>query len=127
MVQWTKNINGAFNGNDAANDLAIDASANVYITGYQTIANGNTDIYSTKLDNSTGNIIWEKFEESDLLDEGTNLVLDNNDVVVAGSREVTEEILSMHLQVCAKDVITPTDLMERHPIILVYTIPIEGN
>lgn len=110
VVQWTKNINSAFNGNDAANDLAIDASANVYVTGYQTIGTGNTDIYSTKLDNSTGNIIWEKFEVNDLLDEGTNLILDNNDVIVAGSREVTtgnyEYVTYKYVQ---KDVITPTD------------------
>lgn len=111
VIQWTKNINGIFNGNDAATDLVIDASANVYITGYQTIGTGNTDIYSAKLDNSTGNIIWEKFEESDLFDEGTNLVLDNNDVVVAGSREVTsgnyEYVTYKYVQ---KDIITPIEV-----------------
>jgi hypothetical protein len=115
-VQWTKNINGSFNGNDGGADLAIDASNNVYITGYKTIGTGNTDIYSAKLDNSTGNIIWETNEVSDLNDEGTNLILDNNDVVVAGSREVTtgnfEYVVYKYVQT---DVITPTDFNAETP------------
>jgi hypothetical protein len=116
VVQWTKNINGVFNGNDGANDLAIDASSNVYITGYKTISTGNTDIYTAKLNGSTGNIIWETNEESDLNDDGTNLVLDNNDVVVAGSREVTvgnyEYVTYKYVQT---DVITPTDFSAETP------------
>lgn len=89
-VQWTKSINNTtYNGNDAGADIAIDGSNDIYVTGYQTGEANYTDIYVAKLANSTGNIIWEVLEPSDLNDEGTNIIIVNNDVIVAGSRETT--------------------------------------
>jgi hypothetical protein len=89
-VQWTKNINNtSYNSNDAGADIAIDANNDVYVTGYQTVEANNTDIYVVKLANATGNTIWEVLESNDLNDEGTNIIMDNNDVLVAGSRETT--------------------------------------
>jgi len=67
---WVKNMGGK--GEDRANDLAMDADGNMYITGYfsdtavfpggqpaQLISSGKMDIFFCKLDNN-GNMNWAR-------------------------------------------------------------------
>ena len=61
--QWTKLIGTS--SDDIANDIIIDSSNNIYITGYSNghldnhTNTGNSDIFISKY-NSTGNKQWSK-------------------------------------------------------------------
>lgn len=115
-IQWRVDENGTFNGNDGGADLDMDASSNVYVTGFKTVDANNTDFYSVKY-NSSGTKIWEVSEQYPLNDEGTNLVLDNNDnIIIAGSHEYeagTFEYLTYKYD--QKDILTPTDFNGETP------------
>lgn len=110
VVQWTVNENGSFNGNDGGTDLDIDGSSNVFVTGYKTAATNNTDIYSVKY-NSSGIKVWEITDAYPLNDEGTNLIIDNGDIVIAGSRQKnngTYEYITY--KYTEKDIIVPVEI-----------------
>jgi hypothetical protein len=57
--QWLRRYNGPFNGIDAANDLAVDAQGNVYVTGYSE-GNGTIYDYNTIKYDAAGNELWVK-------------------------------------------------------------------
>lgn len=57
--QWVKSYNGSGNGYDAALALAVDDSANVYVTGISTAQNGLGDCVTIKYD-ADGNQQWAK-------------------------------------------------------------------
>jgi hypothetical protein len=46
--KWLQRYNGPGNGDDESNAIAVDASGNVYVTGYETTAAGGTEIVTIK-------------------------------------------------------------------------------
>jgi uncharacterized delta-60 repeat protein len=54
---WVKKYNGTDNGNDEANDIKVDASGNVYITGFVKDSLTDFDFITMKL-NASGNVLW---------------------------------------------------------------------
>src|SRR4030095_2706849 len=59
LVQWIQQYNGPANSSDAANSIVVDASGNVYVTGYSTGINTGDDITTIKY-NSAGVLQWNK-------------------------------------------------------------------
>lgn len=50
VEQWVKKFNGPGNGDDSANDIAVDDSGNVYVTGYSKGIGTNKDYVTIKYD-----------------------------------------------------------------------------
>src|SRR5882672_4559415 len=56
--QWVRRYDGpAGNGIDYANDIAVDVSGNVYVTG-KSAGNGTNYDYATVKYNSSGTLLW---------------------------------------------------------------------
>ena len=82
VVQWVRRYNGPGNSEDHASSLALDASANVYVTGYSG-GIGSNDDYATIKYNSAGVRQWVRryngpgnradFARSMALDAGGNV------------------------------------------------------
>ncbi|MEQ1751619.1 MAG: hypothetical protein ABL974_19510, partial [Prosthecobacter sp.] len=79
-------INGAGSAADEAAAVAVDAAGDVYISGYVTIAAGNTDIYVAKLSGADGSPLWtQTFNGSaNGLDSASSLVLQGSSHVIIG-------------------------------------------
>jgi len=59
VPQWASRYDGpASSGNDSPNDLALDSSGNVYVTGYSRNASGDYDFLTIKYSGSTGAALW---------------------------------------------------------------------
>src|SRR6185295_5671954 len=54
---WTNRYNGTGNGDDEAKGIAVDNSGNVFVTGYSTGTNGNSDFATIKY-SSAGAPLW---------------------------------------------------------------------
>jgi len=54
---WEKRYNGPGNGGDAASDIAVDGSGNIYVTGYSW-GSGTYDDYATIKYDPVGNQLW---------------------------------------------------------------------
>lgn len=111
-LQWTQTINGSGNGDDEGADMILDASANLYLTGYQTLSSTNTDYYTVKY-NSSGTKIWDIFTDGiSKKDQATNIVLDSlNNVIVTGQSEIGVSSYNfMTAKFVQKDVLNPVDL-----------------
>ncbi|MCS3799085.1 T9SS type A sorting domain-containing protein [Niastella sp. OAS944] len=93
---WAKKMGD--NGVQRGGSIAVDASQNVYTTGYfegtvnfdpgsgvhQLMSNGNADVYVSKLD-AAGDYVWAVSVGSTGTDEGQSLALDNlNNVYLTG-------------------------------------------
>ncbi len=112
-LQWTQTINGSGNGDDEGADMILDASTNLYITGYQTISANNTDYYTIKYNSSTGAKIWDIFTDGmSLNDQATNMALDSlNNVIVTGQRATSPNTYNfMTVKYVQKDITNPVDL-----------------
>lgn len=86
--QWANVYNGTASGNDEATDLVLDASGNIYITGYTEVTNAplNNDYITIKY-NPAGQQQWlTTFNgTSNDNDYGRAIALDpNNNVLVTG-------------------------------------------
>ncbi|MDZ4711204.1 MAG: SBBP repeat-containing protein [bacterium] len=59
VQQWAARYNGAMNGLDEARSIAVDASGNVYVTGYSLVSGTSWDYVTIKY-NSSGTFQWMK-------------------------------------------------------------------
>jgi uncharacterized delta-60 repeat protein len=57
-LRWWRRFVGATNADDIATAMAIDDSANIYVTGYNKISTSGYDYLTLKYD-SSGNDLWE--------------------------------------------------------------------
>ncbi len=90
-VLWTATFNGSGNATDVANALAVDASGNVFVTGYSYRSGTNFDITTIKY-TSAGAQSWQNYSGlgSSSFDEGKDIAIDsNNDVIVVGGIQNT--------------------------------------
>ena len=55
VLQWQANYNGAANLNDIGSGIGVDASGNVYVTGYTTSATTGKDMITIKYNSSEHN------------------------------------------------------------------------
>ena len=85
---WTNPVvvNGSGNGDDEAVAVAVDATGDVYISGYVTVGAGNTDIYVAKFSGVNGTNLWNKTFAGNAngADAATGLVLEGSSRVVIG-------------------------------------------
>jgi uncharacterized delta-60 repeat protein len=59
-VKWTARHNGAYNGADAGNNLALDGLGNLYVVGYEGVGTGvSSDFVVLKYD-TAGNFLWRR-------------------------------------------------------------------
>jgi hypothetical protein len=59
---WNASYDGGTGSSDIANDVAVDSSGNVYVTGYSNL--GTNDYYTIKYD-SSGNHVWNVSYDND--------------------------------------------------------------
>ncbi len=93
---WTRTYDFA-KQSDKAESMVVDVSENIYVTG-KSDSNpvdsiDNNDIVTIKY-NSNGNVLWtQRYNSaSNLIDEPTKVILDNNgDVLVGGKTEIGDD------------------------------------
>lgn len=92
---WQKSFNGAANGDDFVNALAVDADGNLYVTGSSVNASGNSDIYTIKYAAADATLLWEKgFNGSgNGYDIGEGITFDpvDNGIMVGGTTFVATD------------------------------------
>ena len=84
--EWIHTINGQSDSDDRGYGIVVDASGNVYTTGYITNNNTGIDIIITKHSNS-GNLLWQYIFNGtgNSTDKAYGIVVDNNgNVYVTG-------------------------------------------
>lgn len=91
VQQWVRYYNAASNGYDAVRDMKIDASGNIYMTGFSFSTVSNFDYITVKY-NSAGTYLWAARYIGDYLagdNVATGIALDGsgNIYVTGGSRE----------------------------------------
>jgi uncharacterized delta-60 repeat protein len=84
---WVRRYDGPVNGFDEAYDIAVDASGNVYVTGYSEGAGTNADIATIKYD-ASGDTVWVKRfnDPGNGYDAGECILVDNCGCVYVGGR-----------------------------------------
>jgi len=91
---WTKTHNGPDNGTDRGYAIAVDASGNVYVTGYEDRGAPNEDDIWVRKYNSSGGEVWTRTHNGsgDDDDEGAGIAVDGMGCVyVTGSEVATGE------------------------------------
>lgn len=87
VQQWTARYNGTANDNDEANDIVVDKSGNVYVTGWTNGVSPAWDMTTIKY-NTGGAQQWVKTYDGpkDSADVGNKIAVDaNGNVYVAGA------------------------------------------
>ncbi len=109
---WEQSYNDDLNYNDEGSEIAIDASANIYITGYLTTAMDTTDFYTIKYD-SSGVEQWNIHTDGQahLIDKASNITIDDNgDIIVTGSSEAEPGKFEYKtVKYVEKEIIIPSD------------------
>lgn len=79
-------VPGSGGGDDEAVAVAVDASGNVYISGYVTMGSGNTDVYVAKFNGGTGANVWTRTFAGSAggADAAVGLALDGASNVIVG-------------------------------------------
>lgn len=116
--QWVQTINGTSNGDDEGADMVIDATNNIYITGYTNSSTINKADYYTVKYNTAGTKIWDiQTDGNHLNDNATNMALDSlNNVIITGQSETAPNVFQfLTTKYVQKDVITPTDFNGETP------------
>ena len=89
VLQWSNSFGG--NGLDEPHAMALDQTGNVIVVGSKFISGNDWDIFTLKINGSTGNQIWANtYTGSALFDTGKDVIIDAaNNVYVAGGYYVT--------------------------------------
>ena len=86
-VEWTAIYDGADNLDDIGQSIQVDASGNVYVTGFSVTLDEDTNMVTLKYD-STGTATWteEYNNDHDLCDKGKTLIVDDSgNIYVSGT------------------------------------------
>lgn len=86
ILQWNKWLDASGGGNDFARSMAVDASSNIYITGFGTKTGQGNNIYTSKY-SKTGTKQWTKNynDINNTEDIGESISIDNSgNVFVTG-------------------------------------------
>lgn len=110
-------VTSGFAGNDEAVDMVIDASNNVYLTGYKTNATYQDKNYYTVKYSNACTKTWEiETDGTSYDDNGTNLTLDSlNNVIVTGQSATssTGDFRFLTTKYTQIDVTNPVDLFSQ--------------
>lgn len=88
---WTKVVAGTGGGADEINAMVLDASGNIFVTGYQKSLDNGDDIVTQKYD-TNGNLVWSVSYDNVIHgdDAALSICLDNaGNVIVTGETEVS--------------------------------------
>ncbi|TKJ41267.1 hypothetical protein CEE37_06260 [candidate division LCP-89 bacterium B3_LCP] len=91
--EWIQSYNGQSNGDDRAQDIAIDFEGNIYVTGYTNTYVAGAD-YTTIKYSSAGSTLWESIynDPDDSEDQAVCITLDEiGDVYVSGFVQNSED------------------------------------
>ena len=96
-IQWADTIdNGGF---DAAQDVAVDNSNNIIVTGYCGFTGVNYDYLTVKYD-SNGTILWQDAIDNGVADIARSVAVDNaNNIIVTGQCIITGDPYCHYLTV----------------------------
>jgi hypothetical protein len=81
MLKWYKKY-GSEEADDIGNGIGIDGSNNVYVTGSYDY---NKKMFLIKLDDLTGDLIWETFDSSLATNVGDDLVIKDSIIYITGT------------------------------------------
>ena len=86
VLVWNRTIDGSASGSDAARDVSIDASGDVFVVGFTALTPTSANLFVSKLDGVTGADVWTYEASGGAQDVAENLVIDaSGDVLVAGT------------------------------------------
>jgi hypothetical protein len=110
--QWLATYNDSLNGNDEATAIVLDASNNVYVTGYDSTIMNGTDYFTIKY-NSSGTQIWSIRTDGDAhrIDKAADIALDTtgNVIVTGESMKLNGSFEYKTMRYVQKTITTPAD------------------